>query len=216
MKALTILIIIIATLIIWSLYSFIPLRNIEEPNYTVTEKKDGYEIRQYDAYIIATTDVAGNYRDGLSEGFRIIAGYIFGGNTSQEKLAMTIPVTESSSEKIAMTAPVLEGASGEGNENDVRSIAFVMPSSYTLDTLPIPNDDRVQLIAIPERTVAVRKFGWYAYPKRIATQKEKLRESLERDDIEAAGDITTAYYNQPFSMPLFLRNEIMLKVEIEE
>jgi len=214
MKIITVSIIIIAVLIIWSLYSFIPLRNIEEPNYTVLEKKNGYEIRQYETYITATTQVAGNYSEGLSEGFRIIAGYIFGGNTSQEKLAMTAPVTEQTPEKIAMTAPVLEGASS--NDNQTRSIAFVMPSKYTLDTLPIPNDDRVQLIEIPERTVAVRKFGWYAYPARNAKQRESLLVNLERDGIDPIGETTNAYYNQPFSMPLFLRNEVMVEVEIGE
>jgi len=127
---------------------------------------------------------------------------------------MTAPVTEQTPEKIAMTAPVLEGASS--NDNQTRSIAFVMPSEYTLDTLPIPNDSRVELVEVPGRTVAVRKFGWYAYPARNAKQREALLANLERDGIDPVGETTNAYYNQPFSMPLFLRNEVMVEVEIGE
>ena len=96
----------IGVLVIWTLGSYLVVRNLEEPSYTVIEKRNGYEIRQYQPYIIAETEVTGSYDEATNAGFRIIADYIFGNNTAKESIAMTTPVLEQTSEKIAMTTPI--------------------------------------------------------------------------------------------------------------
>lgn len=133
---------IVGLIVIWSIASYLVVWTIEEPAYTVIERKDGYEIRQYAPYIVAKTTVTGDYNQATSEGFRIIADYIFGNNTKSESISMTTPVLENEvqSEKISMTTPVLENTESSGK----RTIAFVLPSKYTMDTLPTPNNHAVE------------------------------------------------------------------------
>jgi hypothetical protein len=203
---------LVAALLLWALGSYLVIRTIEEPAYTVLEKMDGYEIRAYAPYILAKATVTGSYDEATGKGFRIIADYIFGNNTKKESIAMTTPVLESgaaSSEKIAMTTPVLE-AVGENNE---RTIAFVLPSSYTLETLPTPNNNAVTFEAVPARKVAALTFTWYPTESRMEAKKALLMSYLNRDGKTVTGTLQTARYNPPLSMPLMLRNEVLVEVE---
>ncbi|MBY0538210.1 heme-binding protein [Patescibacteria group bacterium] len=204
---------IIVGLILWIIGSYAVIWTIEEPTYTILEKKGGYEIRQYEPYIMATTEVTGDYQNATREGFRIIADYIFGNNIKRESIAMTTPVLESpsenNSEKIAMTVPVLESAA----TNATRTIAFVVPAKYTLDTLPLPNNEAVKLIAVPARKVAVLRYTWYPTTSRTEAKKAELVSYLIRDGKVATGAIETARYNPPLSIPLTLRNEILIPIE---
>jgi len=106
--------------------------------------------------------------------------------------------SSSASEKIAMTVPVIN----EG-DNTERTISFVMPSQYTLENIPKPNTDLVTLREIPERKVAVLRFGWYPNEKRVEDKKQKLASLLVANNIEIIGDYSSAYYNPPFSMPVY-------------
>ena len=105
--------------------------NVEHPKYNVVENSGNIEIRDYAPMIVAEAEVSGDRREAIGNGFRIIANHIFGNNTAAQKVPMTAPVTQQGSEKIAMTAPVTE--QGDGNAWRVR---FIMPSSYTMETLP--------------------------------------------------------------------------------
>ena len=173
---------LVALVCLWHVWGLLSSR-VEQLQYTVLEKRNGYEIRSYGAHIVAETTVTGPYQEALNQGFRIVAGYIFGGNVSKKSIAMTAPVTETpSGEKIAMTAPVTADIEG-----DSHTIAFSMPSSYTLATLPQPNDARVRLVEVPETKMAVRTFSWYVSANRIAALKSELLQSLSRDHIAAAG-----------------------------
>ncbi len=204
---------VLLLLAIWTVGSYLAVRNLEEPAYTVLEKRKGYEIREYKPYIIAETTVTGDQRAGINQGFSIIAGYIFGDNTSKQKIPMTTPVLEEVgggvSEKIAMTVPVIDT---EAAENE-RTISFVLPSKYTLDTLPTPNDDRVKLVEVPAQKVAALRFTWYGTPARVESQKAKLQTMLIRDNLTTIGNLRTAFYNPPLSMPLILRNEILAPLQ---
>ena len=204
---------IVLLIVVWAIGSYLAVRTLEEPSYAVIEKKSGYEVRQYDPYIVAETVVtSGEYNRDLNQGFRAVAGYIFGDNTTQEKISMTTPVLEqpgSGSEKIAMTVPVLEGQADE----TTRTVAFVLPSKYTIDTLPTPNNDAVTLREVDSRTVAALRFTWYGTPGRVATKKAQLLEKLERDGFVTVGEPQAAFYNPPLSMPLVLRNEILIEIQ---
>ena len=124
---------------------------------------------------------------------------------------MTAPVSEQiteDGEQIAMTAPVTEQIQGE-----LREISFVVPSSYTLDTLPEPNDERIYFEEVPARTVATLSFGWFARNERITRKKQELVELVEGMDMwTAVGEPIFAAYNDPFSFPPLRRYEVSLEL----
>lgn len=181
----------------------------KEPKYTVLEKKDGYEIRSYAPYIEAQVTVSGTYRETMSSGFRILAGYIFGGNTTKQSISMTTPVTERQSESIAMTAPVVEVLTDTGE----RVVAFVMPEAYTLATLPTPNDKRIEIVEVPVHTSAVVRYSGYNNTETVAEMKAKLLEYLKRDDRVVVGVPRSAGYYPPSTPPFMMRNEIIVDIE---
>jgi hypothetical protein len=204
---------IVVGVAIWVIGSYVVVWSIEEPSYIVVQKQEGYEIRKYAPYIKAEATVTGNYQEATSQGFRVIADYIFGNNVAKESISMTTPVLESPdtnrSEKIAMTVPVLEAS----NKSATRTIAFVLPSKYTLATLPQPNNPAVTLTEVPVRTVAALRFTWYPTAARVEAKKALLITYLKRDGKNVTGAVETARYNPPLSMPLTLRNEILIPIE---
>lgn len=202
------LIVLIIVVVLWSAWGYLS-SNVEQAEYSIVKKADGYEVREYAPHIEAQTTVEGSYDEALNTGFRIIAGYIFGGNIKKESIAMTAPVREQkqSSEKIAMTAPVV--ASAEGGS---RVIAFVMPRSYSLSTLPTPNDPRVKLVEVPAKKIAVLRFSWFRNSDRIKKMEERLLSELSRDSIEILGTPSYAGYNAPWTPPWMSRNEVMVEI----
>lgn len=203
------LIFLAVMLLVWVAWSYFVIRNVEQLKYQVLEQNENYEIRQYEPSLLAETVIEDvGYSEAFSEGFRRIAGYIFGGNKSQESIAMTAPVTEEGSEKIAMTVPVTEEKQSEKS----RKVAFVMPSKYSMDTLPIPNDDRVKLREVPARKMAVLSFGWYPTADNVEAKKLELVDALRAKGVKYVGMPIYAGYNPPFSFPLFLKNEVMVEL----
>lgn len=199
----------LALLVLWSIWGYFS-SNVEQAEYSIIREADTYEVRQYAPHIEAQTVVKGAYSDALNEGFSIVAGYIFGGNSRKESIAMTAPVREQNdtSEKIAMTAPVVSHAQG-----DSRIIAFVMPRGYTLETLPTPTDSRVQLIEVPEKKIAALRFTWFISEKRIKAMEERLLQDLKRDGVEVVGTPSYAGYNAPWTPPWMVRNEVLVEVK---
>lgn len=200
--------IIIIILALWSLWGYFSSR-VEHTDYNVIQKMPDYEIREYPAHIVAQTTVKGTYREALNLGFRIVAGYIFGGNTKKQSIAMTAPVTAQRdiSEKISMTAPVLATTQG-----DSHIISFGMPRSYTLETLPKPLDPRVEIAPIPLKRLAALKFSWSRADARVKIMEIKLLSALARDKVEVAGSPVYAGYNAPWTPPWMVRNEIMVEI----
>ncbi|NLV41691.1 MAG: heme-binding protein [Candidatus Hydrogenedentes bacterium] len=191
----------------WTAVGYMSTKGIQEPAYTVVEKKRGYEIREYAPYIRAEVTLEGAYRDTLYGGFRQVADYIFGNNTKSEKVAMTAPVIQEKSEKIAMTAPVIQEA-GEGK--NTYTVAFVMPREYTLETLPKPNNPNMAFREVPARRFAVLKFGGYATERRVERKRAQLVKSLDRDGVKAAGTALVAQYDPPWTPFYMRRNEIQV------
>ncbi len=199
---------IIGLVLAWHVWGVIS-SHVEQVEYAVLEKRDGYEIRLYPKHLVAQTTVTGPYRDAINQGFRIIAAYIFGSNAANTSIAMTAPVTETpKSEQIAMTAPVTAGLDSES-----RVIAFGMPKSYTRETLPRPLDSRIEIVELPEQKMAVRTFSWFTSDTRVAQQKEELLAALARDGVTATGGATYAGYNAPFTPPWLVRNEVMVQIQ---
>jgi hypothetical protein len=202
------LIIIIIIFLLWSLWGYFSSR-VEQMNYIVTKKMQGYEVREYPAHILAQTTIKGTYDEALSLGFRVVAGYIFGGNTKKESISMTAPVTTQKevSEKISMTAPVLATTQG-----DSHTVSFGMPSSYTLETLPFPSDSRVRIVSVPAKKFATLRFSSWRSQARNTVMESKLLGYLERDGIMHACSPIYAGYNPPWTPPWMIRNEIMVEI----
>jgi hypothetical protein len=180
---------------------------IEKPSYRVVEKQEAFEIRDYASFLVAETVVGGSREEAGNAGFRILAGYIFGKNRGERKIAMTAPVTQSEPAKIAMTAPVTQ-AGQEGRW----VIQFMMPSAYALESLPEPLDPAVSFRVVPARRVAAHGYSgtWSAsrYEEHLAT----LRAALTSAGLTAVGEPTWARYDPPY-MPWFLRtNEILVEL----
>lgn len=194
---------------IWSLVGYFT-SNAEQAKYSVLKKAKGYEIRDYPAHIVAQTLVQGTSVNGdaFNKGFRVIAGYIFGGNAKKESIAMTAPVVAQSGEKIAMTVPVTASAQGKS-----QLISFVMPSGYTLETLPAPNDSRIHIVEIPEQKIAAIRFAGYRTDARFEKMRKRLFADLARDNIVIIGTPIFAGYNPPWTPPWMNRNEIMIQIQ---
>lgn len=209
----TIIIIFLVCILLWSAWGFFG-SNVELADYKVVKKLKDYEIREYPPHIVAQTRVQGSYEESMSAGFRIVAAYIFGGNTKKESIAMTAPVVAqkaghyNSSESIAMTAPVVATVEG-----DSQLISFGMPHSYTLETLPTPNDSRVKIVMVPAKKYAVMRFSWYRSDLRIKLGQEKLLAALKRDNITALKNVAYAGYNAPWTPPWMIRNEVLVEIK---
>lgn len=201
--------IIVVLAIVWTVGSWLVVRNIEKPAYTLVEKREGYVIRDYAPYMVAEVEVAGSRQQGLNAGFRLLADYIFGNNTTKTGIAMTAPVSESASAPIAMTAPVME----QGSSDEKRKVTFSMPSKYTMDSIPKPNNPLVVLREVPAQRIAVRVFGWYAGDSRINKMQAQLLSDLKRDGLVTTQMPSYAGYSPPFSAPWTRRNEVMVVIE---
>lgn len=180
----------------------------EEPKYTVIKSEEDFEIRRYEPFIVAETVVSeADLESGSDEGFRRLAGYIFGGNRVKESISMTAPVTTARSQKIAMTAPV------ETHRADSDMVmAFMMPSEYSMESLPEPTDPRVVLKKIPGRTLAAVRFSGSWSEERFQEHTKMLREWLGNRRIQVTGTPTVARYDPPWTPWFMRRNEILVEV----
>jgi hypothetical protein len=182
---------------------------IEEAAYAVVEKEGDFELRQYEPFIVAETIVEGGFGDVGNVGFRRLYDYISGNNQKKESISMTAPVTqEARSEKLSMTAPVTQEKAGKKWR-----ITFVMPSQYTMETLPEPLDFNVRLKKESERIVAALRYSGTWSQKRYREKEARLFEWIEKRGFKAVSEPIFARYNSPF-MPWFLRrNEVLIPVE---
>lgn len=180
----------------------------EEPKYAVESKADSYEIRKYEATLVAETKIEGRFDDAGNQAFRILADYIFGNNKAKTKLAMTAPVTQQPpTEKIAMTAPVNQMQTPAGF-----LVQFTMPSGFTLATLPEPNDARVHLREIPPRRVAVYSYTGSWSESRYTEMLAEFRKQLQKSGVQTQGEPVFARFNSPFTLWFLRRNEIWLEL----
>lgn len=206
MKKYAVWIVIIIVLLGAALWGPI-VSNVEQAKYTVAEKHENIEIRDYAPMIVAEVDVSGNQNEAISQGFRMIADYIFGNNQAAKKVAMTAPVTQQQSEKIAMTAPVIQ--QGDGTSWNVR---FVMPANYTMQTLPKPNVSAVKLKEVPGKTFAVICFSGVAREKSLKKHALELQNFINAQKLSVASASTYAFYNPPWTLPFLRRNEVMIEL----
>ena len=186
-----------------------PAMATPEPPFTVKMMEGDFSVRDYPALIVAEVSVEGDRSSAASKGFRLLAGYIFGGNIRKASIAMTTPVLQepAGGAKIVMTAPVLQ--SGGGKTWKVR---FVMPEGSTLENLPKPISSKVRLLAQPRTQMAVVRFSGLIWPSRIAAKTAALEDFVRSHHLKSIGPASLAQYNPPWTLWFLRRNEVMIPV----
>lgn len=185
---------------------------VEEPPYAAEPLAGGVEIRRYGRRVAAQTAVEGDEERARNAGFRRLAAYIFGANHQSGRIAMTAPVGQQrtdTSRKIAMTAPVEQ----QGSQAGGWVIRFFMPTGSTLESLPMPDDERVELVEVPAETVAVLRFTGDRGSDAVVRHTDHLRDTLRDYGFALAGDPSAWFYDPPWTLPCRRRNEIAIPVE---
>lgn len=171
--------------------------SIEKQKYWLVKSEKEYEIRYYQPAMLATVySSANSYRQISTPGFRTLAGFIFGGNESNTRIAMTAPVHMDINDSIS-------------------SMSFVMPSKFDEQSLPRPSDSRVKLEKSQAEYVAVLRFGGYANDEKIARFSEKLKKALKKNSISYSGNFRFLGYNPPYQL-IGRKNEIIVSVDWQE
>ena len=167
--------------------------DVEHARYSVVASSGDIEIRDYAAQVVAETTVSGERSSAISEGFRRLAGYIFGANQPGEK--------------IAMTAPVGQRPTGENWR-----VTFTMPASYSMKTLPKPNNQAVELIELPPQRLAAIRFSGLVDEGDLSQNQAKLMRFLEQEKLKPIGAPRYAFYDPPWTLPFNRRNEVLIEI----
>jgi hypothetical protein len=166
---------------------------VEQQKYTLVQKFPGFDVRYYPRTIMARYySEAKTYKEISRPGFRNLAGYIFGANSTGDKIAMTAPVHI------------------DLGENGF-SMAFVMPSEYALIDLPVPSNSEVHIEPADPVYVAVVTFGGYANDAVINEQINKLEKLLRNNNISHKGNFRFMGYNSPYKI-WNRKNEIAVEI----
>lgn len=181
---------------------------IEEAEYTVVIKEGDYEIRDYKPHVLAETIVEGEFDKAGNKAFSRLFKYISGNNEARDKVAMTAPVSqEAKGEKISMTAPV-----GQQQVGKRWTVSFMMPASYTLETLPKPLDPTVTLRLVPARKLAAVRYSGFWSEEGYLQNKAALESWIKQRGQTPVGEPIWARYNAPFSLWFMRRNEVLIEI----
>ena len=202
---------IIALILIVGVLAGPVMSDVEKPDYKVIQSEQNIEIRQYEPMIIAEVEVDGKREDAIGDGFRLLADYIFGNNTVQQVISMTAPVQQKENQKIAMTAPVQQQSTGKSWQ-----MSFVMPSKYSMDSLPVPNNNRVRLKEILTKKFVVIEFSGTNSNENVTEHENQLMNYIEANQIKINGSPKYAFYNPPWSLPFLRRNEVMVEINQQQ
>ncbi len=182
---------------------------VEEPAFTTVKSFPTFEIRQYGGYTVAEVIVDETAEDAGNRAFPILAGYIFGKNKGERKLAMTAPVTQTAAPlKMEMTAPVTQSAAKGG-----MLVQFVLPADITMDNAPEPLDSRVMLRAVPPKRVAVIRYSGFWSDANYNKHLRELQDGLRAAGIAWKGEPVLSRYDGPMTPWFMRRNEIWLNVD---
>lgn len=196
MKIVVIAVVILLVLFVTvQLFAMSNRKNIESYSYTVVKTYNEFEIRLYEAALFTSVNIpSSNYNDASSQGFSILAGYIFGKNNRKEKISMTSPV--------AMTL------------DDTITMMFMVPKKFNKASLPKPDESSIRFIDEPAKQVAVLQFGGWANNQKINKYKEKLKSALTKAGVSHTDKFYFLGYNPPYDL-INRRNEIMVEISSE-
>lgn len=188
--------------------------DIEQPPYEVVASlSDHIEIRQYAQRIaVEATITADDSDDARNAAFRLLFDYISGANQANAEIAMTLQVERArASQQIEMTAPV-ESQIGETGTMTMR---FFLPSRFTPESAPKPTDDRVRLVLMPKQRFAVLTFSGSRNQQVVSARVEQLRAALKARDLNPGISARAFFYDPPWTLPWFRRNEVAIDVKTD-
>jgi hypothetical protein len=198
MKAFIIVLTVLVVLFVaFQIFITMSTNKTEHQAYEVVQTAKDFEIRFYPSATMASiVSSAKSHKELGNSGFRQLAGYIFGGNDTGQKIAMTSPVHMDINDSLS-------------------SMSFVMPAEYNPDNLPRPNDATIKIATVPEEYVAVFTFGGFASDEEIKKNTDKLESLLKANGINHDGNFRYLGYNPPFQL-FGRKNEIIVRVRWEE
>lgn len=191
-----------------SIPGFFGLRLEEEPKYYVLMKDGNKQIRKYYPFIMAQTLIRGDFKFSSNEGFFRLANYIFGANSTGERMSMTTPVFQSKSRKLIIPAPVLHEQKSDG-----WMMSFVLPAKYKMETIPKPLMENIELIKVPSLLVATLRYSGSNTEEKIIEHSKELIEWVEgKENYQIISEPRSAQYDAPHVLPFFRRNEVQLSI----
>ena len=191
-------------ILLFNIFSIKQTMSYEEPKYKIIESTDIYEIREYGDRLAVEVEYSNE-----DSGFRYLFNYISGENKSSEKVKMTVPVTQSA--KIDMTSPVIQST-----QDGIMKMQFFLPSKFTLENAPQPTNERVNLVMIKKDIYAVISYSGRLTNQNYSKNYKKLINHLTKDGLDFIEPAIRATFNGPFTLPIFRRNEIMIKINYNE
>lgn len=194
--------------------SVVGIRSTAEPDYSVLQKDELFEVREYESLIVAETLVEADFDGAGNIAFKRLFGYISGDNEAATKIDMTAPVmaldeNDDSGEKISMTAPVTSQETALGWR-----FAFVLPSSFTLENAPMPGNPEVSLAQVPARKVAVVSFSGSLNEVNYDENLKLLQQWMLQNQLKANSLPRVAGYDPPWTLPFLRRNEVMIDIQL--
>ena len=203
------------------------MSNVEIPDYKILEKTENIEIRRYPPLIVAEVRTKGSREDSIGAGFRILADFIFGNYKEDNKVSMTAPVaaqqmlldrkkfaeklstpvTQQEGTKIEMTAPVQQEKTGKE-----WIVSFIMPSKFSMNTLPKPTNDKIKIVQMPSRNYAAIVFSGRGTKDNLTANTLELKEYISRSNYSIRGNPKYAFYNPPWTLPFMRRNEVQFEL----
>ena len=174
-------------------FVFFSFKTYEEPSYGLIKKTKAIEIRQYQTFNLASTDISANKEQALSRGFRRLAGYIFGKNNKRQSMSMTVPVML------------------ESHASDWR-VSFMLPRAYAFEALPRADDTSIVLHTQNQETFAVIRFSGRGLLKNFIEKRVVLEEFLTKNHCLNQGRVVYAFYNPPWTIPFLRRNEVWIEL----
>jgi len=185
---------------------------IEEAKYNSILKEGAIEVRDYESQIIAETLVSGDFEDAGGEAFKRLFKYISGENTARQKIDMTAPVgLANASQEIDMTSPV-----GQTRIDGKWAVNFLMPASYSMETIPQPKDPKIRLRLLPDRHIAAIEYSGFWSEESYLENKGKLESWISEKQYNVIGQPIWARYNPPFTPWFLRRNEILIPINMPE
>jgi len=185
-----------------------PAMATEEPAFTLVRKQGNFEIRDYAPVIVAEVTLQGGAERARNAGFQPLADYIFAKDRKGPQIAMTAPVTQAPREQIAMTAPVTQRADSASSW----TVGFTMPAKYTMATLPAPVNPNVKLIPHPAKRMAVVRFSGTGSAGEMEQVRGDLMKQVATLGLTPVGEPVFAFYDPPWTLPFFRRNEVMVEL----
>lgn len=193
MKVLFYTILIVTTLFfLTQAFAYMSVKNTEEHKYEVLKVYEDFEVRKYSDAIFSSVELnSSSYEESSTNGFRALAGYIFGGNDGNEKIAMTTPVAMELGDTIKMS--------------------FMVPSDYNMEDLPQPNNKRIYFEKKVGKTIAAMRYGGWSSDEKVELYKRKLDAAIKREGLKHNGKFIYLGYNPPFEV-VNRRNEITVEL----